>query len=573
MKVLKTVLLTLLVSMLASSAWAVNFYYPNANWADTATHIKMAPNNKGDILIFPVRLNDPGLTAKFTVANTSLTQSTVAKVVVRSEKYSGELLDFLIYLSPGDVWTGRLWVDPADGLIKMWSTDDSVQHLPLDATSIIWASEENPMNEPLRPTMLEWDEVMELGYVTVINIASTSGIQSFDAEAPQVQMALTELVNGANVNRRGVSKTAVKSWYDRLGGALTRLQEIQGAPNENYDSKAFDKNILAGWMDFQLDGLFTSRVNATTFRDHRQTVKAGIGQETFLGNIPTVFDEFGDMVIQGVTDSLTELAQVEAALAKDDIVMPYVHDEFGRSLHFFLFPTKYATSAFRITDEQYVVFSPGPYFIQNAKLQSARPVESPVTTIGTRELRELCVPFKPLILDTTEKSPTVAPFSPLPKGPNFCDELNWIAAADVIANIPQAQQATYDRGVIHISFGDTTKLPYYDYDWDVNFPQVSWVENRELVTDGDNFYDMFSYSGAPVIPLVLDVGFGLGIPQADVESGLSLAYGAWSDGTVTVQDIEGEPRRVPFYQYADDLRLLELIGIPWEANPENPNYR
>ncbi|MGQ9483862.1 MAG: hypothetical protein ACUVSA_02485, partial [Desulfosoma sp.] len=48
-------------------------------------HVKIAPNNKGDLLIFPFYYTDnSGIWTKLTVVNTSETNSTVAKVVIKS---------------------------------------------------------------------------------------------------------------------------------------------------------------------------------------------------------------------------------------------------------------------------------------------------------------------------------------------------------------------------------------------------------------------------------------------------------------------------------------------------------
>ena len=69
-----------------------------------ANHVTVAPNYKGDLLIYPVYAALDGLDTNFTVINTSNVQSTVVKVVFRSWKNSLELLDFLIYLSPNDVF-------------------------------------------------------------------------------------------------------------------------------------------------------------------------------------------------------------------------------------------------------------------------------------------------------------------------------------------------------------------------------------------------------------------------------------------------------------------------------------
>lgn len=77
--------------------------------ADSYTaHVTTAPNGKGDLVVYPVYMASEGLETKITVINTSLTHSVVAKLIVRSQVYSQEVLDFMLYLSPTDMWIGTL---------------------------------------------------------------------------------------------------------------------------------------------------------------------------------------------------------------------------------------------------------------------------------------------------------------------------------------------------------------------------------------------------------------------------------------------------------------------------------
>ena len=114
---------------------------------DIDDHVIQAPNNIGDVLIFPHYLALPGgWEVKLTVTNTDDTMSVVAKLVVRSAAYSEELLDFLIYLSPADVWTGKLYYKEGVGA-SMYSTDDSCQ-----SAVDTWASTAYPLDRPLAGT-------------------------------------------------------------------------------------------------------------------------------------------------------------------------------------------------------------------------------------------------------------------------------------------------------------------------------------------------------------------------------------------------------------------------------------
>ena len=92
--------------------------------AGSAAAVEVAPGGKGDVLIAPLFMTGGGWTSEFKVINTNTVDSAVAKVVFHAPGRSQEVLDFLIFLSPGDVWTGTL-MQNADGSIGVSSTDPS----------------------------------------------------------------------------------------------------------------------------------------------------------------------------------------------------------------------------------------------------------------------------------------------------------------------------------------------------------------------------------------------------------------------------------------------------------------
>lgn len=90
----------------------------------SAMAVEVAHGGKGDVLIAPMFMTDGGWVSEIKVINTNSTDSAVAKVVFHAPDNSAELLDFLIYLTPGDVWVGTVSQN-ADGSVTMNSTDDS----------------------------------------------------------------------------------------------------------------------------------------------------------------------------------------------------------------------------------------------------------------------------------------------------------------------------------------------------------------------------------------------------------------------------------------------------------------
>lgn len=85
----------------------------------------IAKDGTGEVLLFPAYFayESGSWKTDLRVVNTNTTSSVYAKVVVRESKDSLELLDFPIYLSPGDVWEAQLVEE--SGTVYIVSNDDS----------------------------------------------------------------------------------------------------------------------------------------------------------------------------------------------------------------------------------------------------------------------------------------------------------------------------------------------------------------------------------------------------------------------------------------------------------------
>jgi hypothetical protein len=89
-------------------------------FADTAT---MAKDGLGDFLIAPAYFAKGSICTKITVFNTNNNHSILAKVAIRDQIASNEV-DFPIFLSPGDVWSGKL-CQGQNKDVYLYSNDDS----------------------------------------------------------------------------------------------------------------------------------------------------------------------------------------------------------------------------------------------------------------------------------------------------------------------------------------------------------------------------------------------------------------------------------------------------------------
>ncbi len=278
--------------------------------ATPATAMHVSTSGQGDALIFPLYVAlDGGWTTQFTITNISEQYATVAKFVIRSWKNSQELLDFLIFLSPADVWTGTVSYDPAQGAIVMQSTDDSV------LTQIgQFASPSNPLVKPLAATSDSTDNGF-LGYAYVINAATNPKPLS-----PGVAEA---------------SKTNIFEWYYSENLIEGGLVAVNGAPlvcpATDAPACVYPRNILTGYVDVSWSAGGSFALKPVALVNYQNKVWIDTGQETWLGK---------------PGESSMTLYRLEDLLAKQTVRLPYYNsDGKGHTFHFFTFPDKATSTA------------------------------------------------------------------------------------------------------------------------------------------------------------------------------------------------------------------------------------
>lgn len=310
MKRFKVCLAVLLIAiMMGGSAWAFN----------AADHVKVAPNGRGDLLIFSYYFAYPGdYSTKLTVVNTSNTHSVVAKVVYRSFNWSEELLDHLIFLSPNDVWTG--WLVNVNGEARLQSNDDSILGRMPSGTA--YAVDEDfgnltPVDQPLKKASCT-DDSNQLGYVEIIEAASRIESKAATGYEPGMRVA----------------KRHIYDWYAQY---VTDANIVTDYP---------PVNVLTGYQENTF-GEGATLKQANVFADYLNMRKLTIQTATFLGD-----------------NSNNTLSEVEAAMAKLNIALPYIVKPNGEySVHIFNFPTKMSTYANLTTCAYNKANSNSPYWV------------------------------------------------------------------------------------------------------------------------------------------------------------------------------------------------------------------
>lgn len=266
-----TVVIMALFLALSGAAWGF----------DANEHVKVAPDGKGDVLIFPFYAAFDTYETEISVVNTSTTLSTVAKVVVRSMRDTQELLDFLIYLSPCDVWKGTLRAG-SDGLAEIVSADDSF----LTSSTPTFASAAAPFAQNLAAAIC--GDTNQVGYVEVFGVASW------------------------NAGARPLAKTTVYAQYWNRAPVV-----VNNVPAN------MPENVLTGHMEFRNTAIGqSSAIQATVLRDYDNLGGLTIGRDT----------RFSD------TTTRNSIIEVEAALSKNSLAMEYSNQTLA--FHVITFPTK-----------------------------------------------------------------------------------------------------------------------------------------------------------------------------------------------------------------------------------------
>jgi len=358
----------LVVAVLMVSSVAMAF--------DFRDHVKQSHGGKGDTLIFPfyAAING-GWETKLTVINTATDRSVVAKVVFNSQIYSMEILDFMLFLTPTDVWTGIVRYNPTTGKVEVFSDDDSMLYSKSGTTgtpALVWASTTPVQQAMMPPALLATcnDNPGWMGYVTVYSSAhSTSG----------ATYAPTQGAGAVSLNAPPVNKQALWRAHEEIPNSAMALDGI---------------NVLTGYMEFRNNTINQkATLQATALKDYDGTIYGTTGLH--IGALTTFFDITANNAI----------GEVEAALSKTDLAMYYTDKNL--TLHFLTFPTKYTVLG-TTTNVCGISGFKSPFFTQKASIVNG------------------CINYSGANYDLRENASSAAGvFSPAGPTDQLCGEVNY----------------------------------------------------------------------------------------------------------------------------------------------------
>lgn len=168
----------------------------------TATNLEVTRAGVGHALIVPYFNAQNGNMTVLHVTNTDQTNGKVAKVRFRSASNSDDLLDFQVFLSPGDVWTAAVVAD-ANGLAQIVTADNTCT-VPALASGVPQSFNNSSARLPAYLTEAQRNALTREGYVEIFNVADISALKAFDT-------------NGA-LNAAGPSRSPLYTATKHSGG-------------------------------------------------------------------------------------------------------------------------------------------------------------------------------------------------------------------------------------------------------------------------------------------------------------------------------------------------------------------
>tara|TARA_R110002049_G_scaffold36185_2_gene115801 strand:+ start:987 stop:2399 length:1413 start_codon:yes stop_codon:yes gene_type:complete len=409
----------------------------------TAHAVNVNPDGLGQVLLFPYYTVQNGFVTSVHITNTT-SQTKAVKVRFLEGKNSREVLDFNLYLSPYDVWAGRVIGDET-GAARLQTVD----------TSCITPRYLASAGEPFRRFEFVGDSVSEIertreGYVEVIEMGTldpdTPPGSYAVHDATGVPDSCTDLV--AAENSGSVSSNISAPTGGLFGSG--HLIAVNSGIRTSYDAVALDDFLdTAVWTG--PGSLSPSLASVNTFA----TVVDGDELYTDLGEVG------GRPIID----------RVSALLMKSSI------------------NNEYAIDAFRAAKTDWVVTFPTKRFYVNSS--PVEPFSSPWSSTSSRSCDDIT--FEYWDREEQGRTPQGGDFSPQPEiqGFQLCNEVNTLTLHrdGTDADDHRLFGAEYTAAALAIENG-----------FDAGWMQMGFTSDpiHQIVMD-DGAGSLVTFAGLPVI--------------------------------------------------------------------------
>jgi len=215
-----------------------------------ADKVTMSHDGTGDFLIAPLYLAKGDICTEVRVFNTNETSSILAKVVFR-ERIASHEVDLPIFLSPGDVWAGKVCKQGEN--VVLTSTDDSNHPAALETLAKGKNLGEHSKNAGYR------NSDVARGYVEIDGKSfEIKEIEKDNIDFEKGYIEVYPIAQYYEGSRKKVGKALLVDRWDRL---------IDGKKiNPKLSKFGVDSYSLSGVVSFQTEGQETSSIAMKAFK-------------------------------------------------------------------------------------------------------------------------------------------------------------------------------------------------------------------------------------------------------------------------------------------------------------------
>ena len=243
--------------------------------ATNANALVFATGGLGHMLFVPYFSSQNGNATMLNITNTDMTYGKVVKVRFRGAANSDDILDFTLFMSPGDMWTGVVTQDPETGFSKLTSTDKTCSIPAFPSTA---SNGENPLFRDLRlpdyKSAAERAAQTREGYIEILNMADIWP----DSNKDSLSYNSTHVggVAPCNYGALGFRNMLETKWWDntKTGNALAKLGDVQASPNNLAGPSG---QLMASWAIVNQTTYATYGGNATAIAAVTATGTNGVG--------------------------------------------------------------------------------------------------------------------------------------------------------------------------------------------------------------------------------------------------------------------------------------------------------
>ena len=260
----------------AGTAQAVAYFGNGVGLTADATEVSLTPGAVGHLLVTPYYSTQGTNGTLFNITNTDGKNGKAVKVRFRGAANSDDVLDFTVFLSPGDVWTASVTND-ASGRASI-STDDKSCTIPDHSA---WPASFSDLRLPSYIDAAAKNANTNEGYIEVLNMADIPPTLLSDGVAGTPTAGLTAGdANPIYTNTKHVAGVAPCAGAT-FSGLLDTTVAADGAIAEGYGLAVPSGQLMGSWAIFNQAELAVYSGNMTA------VVAADSGTATPDGVTPT----------------------------------------------------------------------------------------------------------------------------------------------------------------------------------------------------------------------------------------------------------------------------------------------